>query len=103
MCGIYGIIGLSDRRLLQRMSTGQSYRGPDEKKFEVNKKHNFSIGMNRLAVIDKKLGSQPMFSYNKRFLLVFNGAIYNFKEVRKLLENRVNFKTNSDTEVLINA
>ena len=103
MCGIYGIIGLSDRKLLERMSKGQSYRGPDEKKFEINKKYNFSIGMNRLAVIDKKLGSQPMFSYNKRFLLVFNGAIYNFKEVRKLLENKINFKTNSDTEVLINA
>ena len=59
--------------------------------------------MNRLAVIDKKNGNQPMLSHDKRHMLVFNGAIYNFVELKKYLEKKINFKTNSDTEVLVNS
>ena len=59
--------------------------------------------MNRLAVIDKKGGSQPMLSHDKRYLIVFNGTIYNFKEIKKFLEKKIKFKTNSDTEVLVNS
>ena len=60
--------------------------------------------MNRLSVIDKKFGTQPMFSNDKRYIVVFNGAIYNFNELKKFLsKKKINFKTNSDTEVLINA
>ena len=103
MCAIFGIIGRSNVELLKKMSKCQLYRGPDSQTFFNNKKLKVSFGMNRLAVIDKKSGYQPMFSHDKRFLLVFNGTIYNFKEIKKFLEKKISFKTQSDTEVLINS
>ena len=103
MCAIFGIIGKSDIGLLKKMSKCQLYRGPDNQTFFTDKIHKISFGMNRLAVVDKKNGNQPMFSHDKRHLLIFNGAIYNFLELRKYLEKKIHFKTNSDTEVLINS
>ena len=103
MCAIFGIIGKSDTGLLKKMSKCQLYRGPDDQAFFTNKKSKVSFGMNRLAVIDKKKGNQPMFSHDGRHLLIFNGAIYNFLELKKYLEKKINFKTNSDTEVLVNS
>lgn len=104
MCAIFGVIGKSDIRLLKKMSKSQLYRGPDDQKFFIDKKNKFSLGMNRLAVIDKKNGIQPMLSHNKRFVGVFNGAIYNFNEIKDfLIKKKIIFKTNSDTEVLMNA
>ena len=103
MCGIFGIIGKTDIGLLKKMSKCQLYRGPDNQAFFTDKNHKISLGMNRLAVIDKKKGNQPMFSHDRRHLLIFNGAIYNFLELRKYLEKKIHFKTNSDTEVLINS
>ena len=104
MCAIFGIIGETNLSLLKRMSSCQIYRGPDSQSFYENKKSNFSIGMNRLSVIDRKSGKQPMFSHDKRFIGVFNGTIYNFREIKNFLEKKkISFKTNSDTEVLINA
>ena len=100
---IFGIIGKSDTGLLKKMSKCQLYRGPDDQTFFTNKKFKISFGMNRLAVIDKKNGNQPMFSHDGRHLLIFNGAIYNFLELKKYLEKKINFKTNSDTEVLVNS
>ena len=103
MCAIFGIIGKSNNSLLKKMSKCQLYRGPDNQTFFVNKRSKISFGMNRLSVIDKKKGNQPMFSHDKRHLIIFNGAIYNFLELRKYLEKRINFKTNSDTEVFVNS
>ena len=103
MCAIFGIIGKSDTGLLKKMSKCQLYRGPDDQTFFTNKKFKISFGMNRLAVIDKKKGNQPMFSHDGRHLLIFNGVIYNFLEIKKYLEKKINFKTNSDTEVLVNS
>lgn len=104
MCAVYGIIGDTNYKLLKQMSSCQIYRGPDSQNFLINKKNNFSIGMNRLSVIDKKKGNQPMFSYDKKYVVVFNGAIYNFNEIKQfLIKKKITFKTNSDTEVLINA
>ena len=104
MCAIFGIVGETNKTLLKKMSSCQIYRGPDSQSFLINKQDSFSIGMNRLSVIDRKKGVQPMFSHNKRFVGVFNGAIYNFIEIKKFLERKkILFKTNSDTEVLINA
>ena len=54
MCAIFGIIGKSDIRLLKKMSKCQIYRGPDHQAFYLNEKLKLSLGMNRLAVIDKK-------------------------------------------------
>jgi len=104
MCAIYGIIGQNNIELLKKISKFQIFRGPDSQNFYENKNDNFCFGINRLAVIDKKLGNQPMFSWDKKFILVFNGAIYNFLELKKiLLKKNIVFKTNSDTEVLINS
>ena len=103
MCAIFGIIGRSNVELLKKMSKCQLYRGPDKQNFFTNKKFKLSFGMNRLSVIDKKKGNQPMFSHDKRHLIVFNGTIYNFKDLKKYLENKITFYTNSDTEVLINS
>lgn len=104
MCAIFGIIGDYNKKLLINMSKTQKYRGPDKTTYFLNKKNNFSIGMNRLAVIDKKKGNQPMISWNKKIICIFNGTIYNFREVKDFLKKKnVNFITNSDTEVLVNA
>ena len=104
MCAIFGIIGEANRKMLEKMSVCQLYRGPDSQNLFINQKHKISIGMNRLAVIDRKNGSQPMYSNSKRFITVFNGAIYNFKEIKNfLIKKSFIFKTNSDTEVLVNA
>ena len=54
MCAIIGIIGQANHKMLKKMSDCQIYRGPDSQKFFINTKHKISIGMNRLAVIDKK-------------------------------------------------
>lgn len=103
MCAIFGITGKSNIGLLKKMSKCQLYRGPDNQTFFTDKNHKISFGMNRLEVIDKKNGNQPMFSHDGRHLLVFNGAIYNFLELKKYLKKKIHFKTNSDTEVLINS
>jgi asparagine synthase (glutamine-hydrolysing) len=104
MCAIFGIIGETNPATLRDMSSCQIYRGPDKQNFFIDKKNKFSIGMNRLSVIDKKYGTQPMLSHDKRYIVVFNGTIYNFNELKKFLyKKKINFNTNSDTEVLINA
>ena len=90
MCAIFGIIGETNPAALRDMSSCQIYRGPDKQSFFIDKKNNFSIGMNRLSVIDKKFGTQPMFSNDKRYIVVFNGAIYNFNELKKFLSKKKN-------------
>tara|TARA_B100001057_G_scaffold499735_1_gene611509 strand:+ start:2514 stop:4325 length:1812 start_codon:yes stop_codon:yes gene_type:complete len=104
MCAIFGISGEIDKNLLKRMASVQKHRGPDKTSFFFKRKNNLSLGMNRLAVIDKKFGSQPMFSYDKKIVTIFNGTIYNFIEIKKYLCSKgINFNTNSDTEVLVNS
>ena len=87
MCAIFGIIGDCNKPLIKNMSKIQKHRGPDSSTFLINQINNFSIGMNRLAVIDKKKGIQPMFSWDKKIVCIFNGTIYNFKEIKNFLEN----------------
>ena len=65
----------------------------------LSKKHNLSLGMNRLSVIDIKNGNQPKYSYDKKIIGFFNGCIFNFKEIRKyLISKNINFNSNSDTK-----
>ena len=104
MCAIFGIIGKSDRNLLKKISTVQLFRGPDSQENYFNEEKTFCFGSNRLAVIDKKRGRQPMFSEDKKNLVIFNGAIYNFKEIKAYLEKKnIVFNTDSDTEVIANS
>ena len=104
MCAIFGIVGKSDPNLLKKISMSQLYRGPDSQEMYFDENKLFCFGNNRLAVIDKKGGNQPMFSEDKSIVVVFNGAIYNFKEIKKYLQNnKVTFYSNSDTEVVANS
>ena len=104
MCAIFGIYGEFNKKLLDNLSLIQKTRGPDDSGFFLSKKHNLSLGMNRLSVIDIKNGNQPKYSYDKKIIGFFNGCIFNFQEIRKyLISKNINFITNSDTEVLINS
>ena len=102
MCAIFGIYAVNKEELLKKISKSQLYRGPDEQNFYFEKEKPLFLGSNRLAVVDKAGGQQPMFSEDKNLIIVFNGCIFNFKEIRNFLEKKgIIFKTSSDTEVLI--
>ncbi len=103
MCAIFGIVGVSNLNLVKEISKIQIFRGPDHQGFYSDK--NFlTIGNNRLAVIDAKNGNQPIFSSDKRYVIVYNGCIYNFNEIKDyLLSKNIKFFTNCDTEVIVNS
>lgn len=103
MCGINGIFSrnkLSDLNLrITKMNQSIAYRGPDSSNYVV-KESALALGHQRLAIIDlDKRSMQPMTSNNKRYMLVFNGEIYNFKELKSDLNYE--FRTTSDTEVIL--
>lgn len=79
-----------------------SYRGPDEKGFFIDDK--IALGHSRLSIIDLKTGSQPILNEDKSKVLVYNGEIYNFLELKEILEKSGHqFRTSSDSEVIIHA
>ena len=105
MCGFAGIFskdGLDNNynNIVKNMTFELSHRGPDEKNFF--KDSFISLGFNRLSIIDIKNGSQPKVSSNKKFIICFNGEIYNYKKLQKELRNKnVILKTDSDTEAFL--
>jgi len=105
MCGICGQFNFSrgeEVRLedLRAMSTAIVHRGPDDHGFYTNR--NLGFGFRRLSIIDLSGGHQPMSNRQETVWVVFNGEIYNFPELRKQLEERgYQFRTNSDTEVIV--
>ncbi len=103
MCGICGWYGLSDKKLLGKMTAFLNHRGPDGEGFFVDKK--VSLGHKRLSIIDLKTGQQPMYNDDRSMVIVFNGEIYNYKEIRTELQAKYKrpFKTKSDTEVILRA
>jgi len=106
MCGIAGIADLSDRpvdgALLRAMTAVQSHRGPDGEAIVC--RGAAGLGHRRLAIIDLVTGDQPMTSDDGSVRIVFNGEIYNFRELRSELEARgARFRTESDTEVILRA
>ncbi|WP_438482703.1 asparagine synthase (glutamine-hydrolyzing) [Oleiharenicola lentus] len=107
MCGIAGIIApkldlVAREDAVGRMVARQQHRGPDDR--GIFSDGDASIGMCRLAIIDPTNGHQPMVSPDGRFALVFNGAIYNYRELQTELRAKGwEFKTNCDTEVLLAA
>ena len=104
MCAIFGIIGKTNLKLIEEISSLQKFRGPDKQSFFECDKGHVTMGNNRLSVIDAENGDQPMYSNDGRFVVVFNGCIFNFKEIRDtLIEKKVSFKSLSDTEVIVNA
>ena len=105
MCGIAGIVDKIDKKVnyddLRRMTDLISHRGPDGEGHYIN--HNVGLGHRRLAIIDlTNAGNQPM--RDKDNIIVFNGEIYNYVEIRKELESKgYGFKTKTDTEVILKA
>ena len=106
MCGFSGFFGTGnyDRELtIEKMSELIAHRGPDSDGKFVDE--YCALGFRRLSIIDLEGGSQPIHSQDGRYVIVFNGEIYNYREIRKeLIENhgRV-FQTDSDTEVILQA
>lgn len=101
MCGIVGIIGSlpNGNQCINEMLVAQRHRGPDATHKWTNE--NVFLGHNRLSIIDlSDEANQPMISSNKRYVIVFNGEIYNYVELKEQLPNYI-FKTTSDTEVLL--
>jgi asparagine synthase (glutamine-hydrolysing) len=104
LCGIAGIArrdgGLPDRGVLERMAYRLRHRGPDEEGFLVRQGVGFAF--RRLRVIDLDTGSQPQRNEDGTVHVVFNGEIYNHGELReKLVRHGHEFRTRSDTEVLV--
>jgi asparagine synthase (glutamine-hydrolysing) len=106
MCGINGILHLQsqkkvDERILTKMRDSLEHRGPDDKGLFVE--NNIGFGHRRLSILDVSLaGHQPFLSEDGRYVLVYNGEIYNFKEFYpELKSSGFDIRTNSDTEVLL--
>ena len=110
MCGFFGFYNL-DINIEKKINVCKkaikllNTRGPDHNDFWADSKKNLIFSFNRLSILDKSSrGNQPMHSYTKRFVIIFNGEIYNHNELRIELNKTHNFnkwKSNSDTETLL--
>jgi len=107
MCGICGIIRFDNQKVqedsIKKMMQIMKHRGPDNEGMFIE--GNVGLGFVRLSIIDfTSTGHQPMFSYDERYVVVYNGEIYNYIELRDELKSKgYFFKTNSGTEVLLTA
>lgn len=105
MCGICGQFNFSsgepvESETIWRMARAIAHRGPDDEGYFVS--GPIGLGFRRLSIIDLKGGHQPMFDAEETVSVVFNGEIYNYKELRdQLLERGYQFRTASDTEVIV--
>jgi len=103
MCGIAGIVGKNFQekdKVIEKMTDMMIHRGPDDEGFYCD--NDVALGMRRLSIIDLSQGGQPIFSEDGNLVIIFNGEIYNYKELKSgLLERGHKFKTNSDTETVI--
>jgi asparagine synthase (glutamine-hydrolysing) len=105
MCGITGIFNLNNKavnaELLHNMTSKIAHRGPDGEGYFVNK--NIGLSHKRLSILDVSTkGKQPMTSKNQEWVVVFNGCVYNWKELKKdLISKEHRFISQSDTEVIV--
>jgi asparagine synthase (glutamine-hydrolysing) len=104
MCGIAGIVRKDghpvDQALLERMTDMIIHRGPDDS--GIHREGPVGLGFRRLSIIDLEGGHQPLSNEDGSIWIVFNGEIYNYKEIRKwLIERGHRFATESDTEVIV--
>lgn len=104
MCGIAGFVNGGNQSTLWQMLKNQIHRGPDDTGVYLDSQSGVGLAHCRLAILDPSpLGHQPMESLDGSVILVFNGEIYNFLELRKeLIDKGFQFRGNSDTEVLLN-
>jgi asparagine synthase (glutamine-hydrolysing) len=110
MCGICGIaLGNQadqsvDLSVLQRMAEIMRHRGPDSDGYHISLDQRVGLGFRRLSIIDLHTGDQPLANEDGSIWTVFNGEIYNFRELRKSLEAKGHgFRTKTDTEVIVHA
>ena len=107
MCGIAGIISKKNTEVnkedIRIMDTVMAHRGPDAEGIYID--GNIGLGHRRLSIVDlSENGNQPMISYDEKYVLVFNGEIYNYIELKeKLLHKGAQFTTETDTEVILEA
>ena len=108
MCGICGVMSLDsggvrqDPLLLNRMVQTLHHRGPDDYGYYIDEQ--IMLGMRRLSIIDLHTGKQPISNEDGTIRLVFNGEIYNYRELRDQLEKKGHiFRTKSDTEIIVHA
>ncbi len=105
MCGIAGYYNYNNNKKIDsekiiRMNESLKHRGPDDNGFYINR--DLAIGNVRLSIVDIAGGKQPFFNEDKLSVIVFNGEIYNYKALKKELEESgEKFRTNSDTEVIL--
>ena len=112
MCGIAGFLSFDNQlstkehmHYLETMTSLQAQRGPDDQGYWIDPRGRVAFGFRRLAILDLSMaGHQPMHSRDSRSVLVMNGEIYNFKEIKHDLESHgVIFQSRTDTEVLLEA
>nr|MCR5054906.1 asparagine synthase (glutamine-hydrolyzing) [Lachnospiraceae bacterium] len=106
MCGICGFTGhlaeTEKREILDRMMKKIIHRGPDSE--GVHLSEGIALGFRRLSIMDLNNGDQPMYNEDKTMVVTFNGEIYNYRILRKELEEKGHvFLNNADTEVLVHA
>ena len=107
MCGLAGYINLkgapASNKIITNMTSAIAHRGPDDEGYFVYE--NIALGHRRLSIIDlSRAGHQPMLSKDNNFVLVYNGEIYNFQEIRLELEVLgYTFRSNTDSEVVLQA
>jgi asparagine synthase (glutamine-hydrolysing) len=101
MCGICGFTGKKNEVVLRRMTESIFHRGPDEDGFYSDEEIN--LGIRRLSIIDVETGHQPVHNEDQTIWTVFNGEIYNFKELREELEEKGHtfYTDHSDTELIV--
>lgn len=109
MCGIFGLLtakGVPDKDWFANMAKTQQHRGPDGMGVYVDSVNGIGLAHNRLAILDLTTnGSQPIFSMCENYVMVFNGEIYNFIDIKKQILKKfpgVIFKGSSDSEVFVN-
>jgi asparagine synthase (glutamine-hydrolysing) len=107
MCAICGIVNFNvtesvERPTLERMTSVQAHRGPDDHSVFVD--GNAGLGHRRLSIIDLSGGAQPIFNEDESLVIVFNGEIYNYRELTQtLIAQGHTFRTRSDTEAIVHA
>lgn len=109
MCGITGFVDfnlqfskLNNGNTIKKMNNQIRYRGPDGTDIWQSLDGKINLGHVRLSIVElSENGKQPMISNSGRYVIIFNGEIYNYQEIKKTLHNKYKFKGNSDTEVIL--
>ncbi len=106
MCGITGIINFNQKPVekseVKVMMSKMKHRGPDDEGLFIE--DNVGLGFVRLSILDLSIaGHQPMYSHDNRYVIIYNGEVYNYIEIKEELKHKYQFVTGTDTEVIIAA